>query len=125
MKNIQENKFSISGRLRSFIYAFNGLKYIIRSQHNFRIHLAIGFIVIISGLCANINSTEWCILILTIGLVISMEAINTAIEKLVDFISPDYQKQAGVIKDVAAGAVLIAAITSVIIGIILFLPKII
>ena len=125
MKNIQENKFSISKRLRSFTYAFSGLKYAIRSQHNFRIHLGVGFIVVICGFVARLNSNEWCILMLTIGLIISMEAMNTAIEKLVDFVSPDYQKQAGVVKDVAAGAVLIAAITSVIIGVILFLPKII
>ena len=124
MKHIQEKKITVSGRLRSFVFAFNGLKYTIRSQYNFRIHLGVGVIVVICGLVARLSSAEWCILVLTMGLVISMEAMNTAIEKLVDLVSPDYQEHAGIVKDLAAGAVLIAAIMAVIIGLILFLPKI-
>ncbi|MEI7661504.1 MAG: diacylglycerol kinase family protein [Bacteroidota bacterium] len=124
MKSIQENKISLPGRLRTFIYAFNGVKFIIHSQLNFRIHLVAGSVVLLTGFILKLTATEWCILTLTIGLVISMEAINTAIEQLVDFISPEYQKQAGIIKDIAAGAVLLAAITAIVTGLILFIPKI-
>ena len=118
-------KTPLTERLRSFVYAFNGLKFILRSQLNFRIHLIAGFIVILCGFWARLNATEWCILMVVMGLVISMEAMNTAIEQLVDFVSPDYHKQAGIVKDIAAGAVMLAAITAVVTGIILFLPKMI
>ena len=125
MNGAPGKKTMLSGRLRSFVCAFNGLKFILRSQLNFMIHLSVGFIVILCGFLARLNATEWCILMVVMGLVISMEAMNTAIEQLVDFVSPDYHKQAGIVKDIAAGAVLLAAVTAVVTGIILFLPKMI
>ncbi|MEI6683196.1 MAG: diacylglycerol kinase family protein [Bacteroidota bacterium] len=125
MEGYQREKSNIPGRLRSFIYAINGLKFTVRSQQNFRIHLAAMILVVMAGLVTHLCATEWCILILVFGLVISMEAMNTAIEQLVDLVSPDYRKQAGIVKDVAAAAVLVTAIAAVIIGIILFLPKLI
>jgi diacylglycerol kinase len=111
-------------RLFSFVYAFNGLFFTFRSQLNFRIHIIVGCIVVLCGLIIHLTATEWCILTLAIGLVLSMEALNTAIEQLVDHISPEYHKQAGTVKDIAAGAVLISAITAIVTGLILFLPKI-
>jgi diacylglycerol kinase len=123
MAHDQNNRFSISGRLHSFIHAFNGLGHTLRSEHNFRIHLFAGLVVVLCGVFVHLNSTEWCIVVLTIGLVLALEALNTAIEKLVDIVSPEYKKEAGLVKDIAAGAVLIAAIAAVITGIILFAPK--
>jgi len=125
MEGYNREKSHIPGRLRSFIFAFNGLKFTVRSQQNFRIHLAAMILVVVAGILTHLCTTEWCIIILACGLVISMEAMNTAIEQLVDLVSPEYRKQAGVVKDVAAAAVLITAVTAVIIGIILFLPKLI
>jgi len=123
MAHDQENRFSISGRLHSFIHAFNGLGHTLRSQQNFRIHLFAGLVVVLCGVLVHLDSTEWCIIALTIGLVLALETLNTAIEKLVDFVSPGYRKEAGLVKDIAAGAVLIAAIAAVIVGIIVFVPK--
>ena len=119
-----EKKISISERLRSFAFAFKGLHYVIRSQHNFLIHLVIAGIVVIAGLVCRLNTTEWCMIIFAIAMVLSMEVINTAIEKLVDLVSPGYNEQAGMVKDIAAGAVLIVAIAAIISGIIIFFPKI-
>ena len=123
MDHSPDKKFSISDRLQSFIFAFRGLGCVIRCQHNFIIHLVIAFIVVIAGLTCRLNAAEWCLIIFCISLVFSLEVINTAIEKLVDFISPGYQEQAGMVKDIAAAAVLIAALGSVIIGSIIFIPK--
>ncbi len=125
MEGENREKSNLQGRLRSFIFAFNGLRFTVRSQQNFRIHLAATFVAVVAGIATHLCATEWCILILVVGLVISMEAMNTAIEQLVDLVSPDYRKQAGIVKDVAAAAVLVTAVAAIIIGIILFLPKLI
>ena len=118
------NKFSIKKRLESFRYAFHGIYLTLKSQHNAWIHIAITIIVMIAGWTFGVSSTEWCFLIFAIGFVLSAEAFNTAIEELTDLVSPEQNPKAGIIKDVAAGAVLIAAIVAAIIGLIIFLPKI-
>ena len=123
MPPIHGLKPHLTGRLRSFGYAANGIKYTAGSQLNFRIHLVAVCIAVACGALARLSATEWCILLLTIGLVITIEAMNTAIEILVDLVSPGYEKQAGIVKDVAAGAVLMAAAIAVIVGVILFLPR--
>ena len=123
MDQFRDNKGQPTGRFRTFIFAINGLKYTFRSQLNFRIHLGIGIIAVICGVAVRLSASEWSILALTTGAVISMETMNTAIEKLVDLVSPDFRKEAGIIKDVAAGAVLVAAIAAVVTGLFLFLPK--
>ncbi len=119
-----KNKFSIKKRVKSFSYAFHGIYFMLKSQHNSWIHFAITFIVIIAGWMMDVSSTEWCFLIFAIGFVLSAEAFNTAIEELTNLVSPEQNPKAGIIKDVAAGAVLIAAIVAAIIGLIIFLPKI-
>ena len=81
--------------------------------------------VVAGGLFFQATTVEWCILVIMISLVLAMEVMNTAVEKLVDFVSPQYHKQAGIIKDLSAGAVLIIAFAAIIVGIIIFLPKII
>jgi diacylglycerol kinase (ATP) len=109
--------------LKSFGFAFKGMGFVIRSQQNFRIHLFVACMVVIAGFFFHITPPEWCIIVLAISMVLAMEILNTAIEKLVDFVSPGFHHQAGIIKDLAAAAVLLTAIGAVIAGIIIFLPK--
>jgi diacylglycerol kinase len=122
---MQTEKFSLKKRIKSFYYAFSGIKIAVKTQHNLQIHLIAVFIVLIFGFLLKINVTEWLILIIIFSLVISSEIINSAIELITDIISPEYNIKAGKVKDMAAGAVLINAIAALIIGIIIFAPKII
>ena len=111
-------------RLKSFVYAFQGLGSFLKKEHNAWIHCMAIVVVVSSGLYYHISTTEWCIVLLCFGLVLSAEAFNTAIERLVNLVSPDFHPIAGDVKDVAAGAVLICAIASAIIGCIIFIPYI-
>lgn len=111
--------------MESFKYAFNGLKIVFREEHNIRIHLFVSLIVIVCGCIFEISILEWIIICFAIGLVISLEIINSAIENLSDFVSPEFNQLIKKIKDLSAAAVLISAISSVIIGILIFAPKII
>ncbi|MCM3387970.1 diacylglycerol kinase family protein [Ureibacillus chungkukjangi] len=108
--------------LKSFGYAFYGIWTALREQ-NMRIHFISALIVIIAALLTGLTIGEWLIIIMAITLVIGTEMINTAIETLVDLASPDIHPLAKQAKDVAAGAVLVFAIASVIIGLLIFLPK--
>ena len=123
MKN-KETKFSIKNRIKSFDYAFQGLLYFIKTQHNAWIHLLAAIIVIVFGFVYKLNITEWCLIIFAIGLVFSLEIINTALEYVSDLVSPERNLKVKRIKDMAAGGVLISAITAAIIGLIIFIPKI-
>jgi diacylglycerol kinase (ATP) len=111
--------------IRSFGYAFKGVAYATTSQLNFRIHLAATLIVIIMGCVLHISAGDWQWIALCITLVLVTEIFNTMIETLVDLVSPGYNEKAGHIKDMSAGAVVIAALFSVISGLIIFLPKLI
>lgn len=115
---------SLKKRVNSFRYAFAGLFDLFRSQPNARIHLFATFLAIGAGLFFHISTNEWCIIVLCIALVISLEAVNTAIEYLTDLVSPDFHPLAGKAKDVAAAAVLIAAFGAIAVAMIIFLPKI-
>lgn len=108
----------------SFGYALNGIKTVFRSEKNMQIHLGIATLVILLGFLFQISKSEWLACIICIGLVFSAETMNTAIETFVDMVSPERKPQAGKIKDIAAGGVFLAAIISVVIGVIIFLPKI-
>ncbi|MBN2174937.1 MAG: diacylglycerol kinase family protein [Bacteroidales bacterium] len=121
----ENQKFSLKKRLKSFKYAFQGLGYLFKTQHNAWIHLLAAVISIILGLLLKISLTEWCLISFAMGLVISAELINTSVEYLTDLTSPGYSEKAKRIKDMAAASVLIAAITAAIIGVIIFVPKII
>ncbi len=112
----------IKRRILSFKYAFIGLKYIITTQTNMQIHIIAGILSIVAGFYLKISTYEWLALILTIALVIVSEIVNTAIEEIVNFISPEFNKQAGLIKDIGAAFVLIAALFAIIIGAIIFIP---
>lgn len=111
--------------LLGFKYAFNGIFETVRNERNIKVHIFIMFFVIISGFYFRISILEWFICIILFSIVIAGEIFNTAIENLVDFICPDKNEKARIIKDSSAGAVLVLAIGSAIIGFIIFIPKII
>ena len=119
---IEPKRFSFAARCKSFTFALKGLRYLVCHEHNFSVHIAIAIGVI--GFCAGfqITKTEWLWLIIAIGSVMSAEAMNTAIERVCDAVTPNYDRLIGVAKDVAAGAVLINAGISAIIGMIIFGP---
>jgi diacylglycerol kinase len=121
---MQRGKFSIRKRLKSFKYAFNGLKILIGEEFNARIHLLIACCVGIAGFVFRLSRGEWIAVIFCIAGVFALEAINSAIENLADFISPKKHETMKKIKDLSAAAVLIAAIAAAIVGLIVFLPKI-
>jgi diacylglycerol kinase (ATP) len=106
--------------LKSFQYAWQGLKLAIREQQNLRIHLFAMLLVIGLSVVLHASYIEWCILFICIGVVISAELFNSAIEKWVDLVSPEQNKKAGDIKDISAAAVLILSIIAAIIGCIIF-----
>lgn len=118
----KKNKKSI---LKSFKYAIEGIFTGIKEERNMKIHIFIMILVIVFGIVLKISQIEWIICIIQFGFVISLELVNTAIESTVDLITLEKSPQAKIAKDVAAGSVLIAAITSAIIGLIIFLPKLI
>lgn len=115
---MKKNRF-----FRSLFYAFQGIRHVFGTEANMKIHIIFTFLVIVSGLFFKISTVEWMFCLLCFGLVISMEMINTAIEKLVDYISPEFNSIAGKIKDITAGAVLISAIFAASTGLIIFVPK--
>ena len=113
----------IRRRLLSFKYAFQGLAYLFRSQPHARFHALAATLVIGLGWWLRINRTEWCLLTLCIGSVLAAEAFNTALEELTNLVSPDYHELAGRAKDVAAAAVLLTAFAALIVGSLVFIPK--
>jgi len=100
-----------------------GIGYTVKTQLNFKIHLTAIIAVLFTGWYFELNSSEWLWIILAIGLVLVSELLNTAIELLVDLVSPGFNAQAGKVKDIAAGAVLVAAVIAVCIGAVIFIPK--
>lgn len=107
---------------RSFRYAYEGIQTACKEQ-NFRFHLLSAVIVMIAGFASGLTHTEWAIILSVIGLMFAFEMMNTAIEKIVDLASPTIHPLAKQAKDIAAAAVLVFATTSVIIGLLIFLPK--
>jgi diacylglycerol kinase (ATP) len=116
-------KRTLKKRMRSFGFAWNGIRLMFATQPNAVIHFIAMVLVVVLGFFFQISLTEWALVVFAIGLVLSAEAFNTALENLVDLASPEYNERAGRVKDIAAGAVLLAAICAVIIGLIIFLPK--
>jgi len=129
MKNTEgkagKNDFSFGKRLKSIRAAFNGMIFLLKSEHNARIHLFILILVIIAGLILRINSRDWIAIGFAAGMVLVSECFNTAIEYLSDVISSEYNERIKRAKDVAAAGVLISAIISVLVGIAVFLPLIV
>ena len=110
--------------LRSFGYAFEGLAYILRTQRNARIELAVAIAAVALATWLGITTVEWAVLVLTIAVVLALEWINTALELAVSLASPDRHPSAKAAKDVAAASVLLAAAVSVLVGLLLFAPRI-
>jgi len=108
--------------LKSFINALKGVAHLVAYERNFRIHLAVVVLVIIFAIYFQIDKSEWLILVLVITGVLVAEAINSAIEKMVDILEPRLHPQAALIKNLAAGAVLLAAMGAVVLGSLVFLP---
>jgi diacylglycerol kinase len=107
----------------SFRYAFAGLAYCFRTQRNFRIHLAIAILAAIIGVLLGLSFIEWAVFGATVVIVLSAEMINTMIEALVDLVTAEYHPLAKIAKDVSAGIVLLTAIGAVVVGLLIFLPK--
>lgn len=116
---------SIKRLRKSFGYAFKGIDDVIKHEPNMKIHVVVAILVVIMAIILKVSIIEWIILVLLIGAVLAAETINTTIENLVDMYTKEYDEKAKIVKDTAAGTVLILAITSVIIGLIIFVPKII
>jgi diacylglycerol kinase (ATP) len=114
----------MNSRIRSFKYAIQGISQAV-SQPNMQIHLVVAVMVIIAGFVFKIARTEWMLVVFAIGMVLAAECMNTALEKLTDLVSPGHNELAGKVKDMAAGAVLICAAAAAIIGLIVFIPKIV
>ena len=120
-----EKEFSLVKRAKSFSYAGRGVWVFIKTTHNAWIHLALFALAIFLGSYFGISKIEWMLLVLAGGFVIVAEAFNTAIEIDIDLTSPDYHPYAKDTKDVAAGAVLLAALTSLTVGLLIFVPYIV
>jgi diacylglycerol kinase (ATP) len=120
---MQKQEPFIINRLKSVGYAFKGMLILIKTEASIKIQLFIAVIVTAAGFYFEISKTEWMAQFIMIGLVMSVEGVNTAIEYIADFVHPEHHKKIGLIKDVAAGAVFIASIVAVIIAGIIYIPK--
>ena len=109
---------------KSFGYAFQGIFTCIRKERNMKIHCMVAALVVIAGLILGLSVTEWCICLGLFGMVMALELVNTAVEAVVDLVTEERHPLAKIAKDTAAGAVLIAAIMAAIVGLIIFVPKV-
>lgn len=122
MKNPNDN--FLQGRIRSLKFALRGAWLLLTTEHSIMVQFCIAIIISVVGIIMQLSTVEWILQLLAIGLILVAEALNTGIEKLSDFIHPDYHKKIGFIKDISAGASAIAAIIAIIIGLIIYVPKI-
>lgn len=122
MKN---EKFSIKKRIKSFSYAFAGLKVLFREEHNSWIHAVAAVLAVAMGFLFRISPMEWIAVVIVIGMVFAAEIINSSIERTADFVKAERDDRKRDIKDLGAAAVLVCAISAALVGIIIFLPKII
>jgi len=120
---LSDKKFSLKDRIKSFGYAFNGLKLFFYTEHNARIHLLAAILALAISFWLKISSLEWVAIIGVIILVFIAEIFNSSIEKLADVVSPEINPKIKIVKDLAAAGVLVTAILAVLIGAIIFLPK--
>lgn len=116
-------KAFLVGRARSFGYAFKGIGILFRTQVNAQIHLLAALVITVMGFWLKLTPWEWCVIVVCMAMVLLAEALNTAVEFLVDLVSPDYHPLAGKVKDVAAGAVLISVMVCGIAWGIIYIPK--
>ncbi len=121
----EQEKFSIAKRLKSFTYAFNGLRVLFKEEHNSRIHLFATICVVVAGVLLKLSVLEWVAVAFAIGLVFCGEIFNSAIEDLSDVVCPERDERIKKVKDLSAAAVLVNAITAAVVGLLVFLPKLI
>lgn len=119
----QKDETLFTGRLKSMVFAAKGAFKLITTEHSVMVQSSIGVIMTIAGFYFHISKTEWLVQTLSIGMVLGIEGLNTAVEKIADFVHPDYHEKIGFIKDIAAGAVFFAAMTALAIGAIIYIPK--
>ena len=121
---MKDEKFSIKKRIKSFSYAFAGLKVLFREEHNSWIHAVAAVMAIVAGFLFRISYMEWIAVLIVIGMVISAEILNSSLERTADFVKAERDDRKRDIKDLGAAAVLVCAIVAVLVGLIIFLPKI-
>jgi len=121
MKDPNDN--FIVDRVKSVGYAFKGMWILVSTENSIKAQISVGLLMTILGFVMEISAVEWVIQLLTIGLVLVAEALNTGIEKVANFVQPNFDKKIGIIKDISAGAVAFAALLSFVIGLIIYLPK--
>ena len=119
-----DNKWKNRNFISALKNSFNGIKYVFTTQRNLKIQLIIGIIAILAGIILKINILEWTIITIIIFMVFFSELLNTVVETIVDMITIEYNENAKIAKDIAAGAVTLVSIASVIIGLLIFLQKI-
>lgn len=121
----QKDNTFFTGRLKSMGFALGGAYKLITTEHSIMVQSVIGCLLIIAGFYCEISTTEWLFQVLVIGLVLSIEGLNTAVEKIADFIHPQYHEKIGFVKDIAAGAVFFAALTALAVILIIYVPKLV
>lgn len=114
-----------SGFIESVGHALDGIEYTVSHERNFRIEIVFAILVTIASFILKVSLLEWCLLILIIGMVLALEMVNTAMERCVDLVTKDYKELAKNAKDIAAGAVFIMSLFAIVLGVLIFLPKII
>ena len=117
----KDNTF-VTGRLKSMGFALKGAKKLITTEHSVMVQSSIAVLLVIAGFYFQISRTDWMFQTLAFGLVLGIEGLNTAVEKIADFVHPDYHERIGFIKDIAAGSVFFAAMTAIAIGLMIYLP---
>ncbi|MDR9399232.1 diacylglycerol kinase family protein [Salibacter sp.] len=116
--------FSVRARIRSFSFAIQGIKTLFREEDNAKVHVLTAVIVIIGGFYFDISHVEWMLIAIAIGFVLVTEIVNTALENICDYLTEETDPLIKRIKDLSAGAVLISALTAIVIGLIVFIPRI-
>lgn len=119
----QKDNTFLTGRFKSVGFAFRGAVKLITTEHSVMVQFSLAILLIVAGFYFEISTTEWLFQTLAIGFVLAIEGLNTAVEKIADFIHPNYHERIGFIKDIAAGAVFFAAMTAIAIGLIIYVPK--
>lgn len=125
LRDMKKEKFSVKKRIKSFGYAFAGLRVLFRHEHNSWIHAVAAICVIVAGFLFRISYVEWMAVLIVIGMVFAAETFNSSLERIADFIQPEKDDRIRDIKDLGSAAVLVTAITAAAIGIMIFLPKLI
>jgi len=118
----KDNSF-FTGRLKSIGFALKGAYKLITTEHSVMVQFLIAILLVIAGFYFHISREEWMIQTLALGLVLGIESLNTAVEKIADFIHPEFHDRIGFIKDIAAGAVMFAATAAIVVGLLIYVPK--